>query len=91
MSQAFFLHSPGSKDDRGDFIGQLKWAGPYCFKCNISLVTGKPGGWNVPDNPSYHLPFKYSACPMCGRKASDLTNNNRLEPTQDELDEQTKN
>lgn len=90
MTQAFFMYSPGSPDNRGDLIGQLKWAGPYCFDCDISLVTGKPGGFNVPDNPSNYLVFRHDACPKCKRQADDLTSMNRLEPTQDELDEQIK-
>lgn len=66
----FFADSNGRPVE---LIGVLRWAGPYCFQCDISLVNGKPGGYNVADNPLHCLIFQHDSCPVCGR---DTNNSN---------------
>ncbi len=79
----FFADSNGRPVE---LIGTLRWAGPYCFQCDISLVTGQPGGYNVALNPMKFIVFQHDSCPVCGR---DTNNNNGLQdawgPTDAEL------
>lgn len=50
----------------GELLGTVRVTGPYCYRCDVSLVTKKSGGINVPD------PCKVSResvnterCPRC--------------------------
>ena len=82
----FFADSNGNPADQ---IGSLRWAGPYCFQCDISLVTGESGGYNVTKNPLLFLTFQYDACPDCGRDANSgpIDTQTRWGPTEQELAE----
>ncbi|MEK7654482.1 MAG: hypothetical protein AAB345_04390 [Patescibacteria group bacterium] len=90
MEGSYFFYNHGAKDYSKALIGVACWAGPYCFGCDISLVTGE-SALSGKKNPLTHKGSAHYECPTCKRKVNDhFGNPGRLKPTEEELEEQQK-
>ncbi len=86
---SYYFYGHGAKDYSKALIGIACWAGPYCFDCDISLVTGKPAASS--SNPLIYGGYKFAECPGCKRTVNDhFGAAGRLKPTEDELEDQRK-
>ena len=51
----------------GTHLGKRSAAGHYCYKCDVSLVTGQPGGMNPAASPHAGGWASRNSCPNCGQ------------------------
>ncbi|TSC62754.1 MAG: hypothetical protein G01um101448_456 [Parcubacteria group bacterium Gr01-1014_48] len=65
----FYLRDKEQEYEREEHLGKRSAAGHYCYDCEISLVTGLSGGWNV-TSPHISAGRTFEACPLCGSKPS---------------------
>lgn len=74
MGTNFYLRDEAEEYERGQHLGKRSAAGMYCYACNISLVTGMPGGFDVESPHISKKPYGvnrgYEQCPKCGAKPS---------------------
>ena len=68
MSTEYYLYDSKADGGEGETLGVAYLTGPYCYNCDISLVTKKPGGRNA-ENPCNVPPASVNAdkCPRCLR------------------------
>ncbi len=90
MGTNFYLRYESQEYERGIHLGKRSAAGMYCYGCNISLVTGMPGGLNV-QNPHMGEGKNYRACPICGaRQSGNFYNPELFTPTAEQTDREEK-
>ncbi|OGF61286.1 hypothetical protein A2662_03640 [Candidatus Giovannonibacteria bacterium RIFCSPHIGHO2_01_FULL_45_33] len=63
MSTEYFVEATG------ELLGTVRVTGPYCCRCEVSLVTKKSGGVNVPDPRKVSRErVNVDRCPRCLQK-----------------------